>query len=174
VQFNVSQLLKDSVGSSRCYTIDQAVERLPENGTSQISGALTLVRTDRGVWAKGILTTNAESSCSRCLCNFLHSVQFSLNEICLPTTDVHTGIPIPVVSGDDFSCSIDNKHTLDLHEAVRQYIIINTPMKPLCQSDCLGICQKCGSNLNNVLCVCPDKAKDPKWTVLLEAFAGHN
>jgi uncharacterized protein len=35
--------------------------------------------------------------------------------------------------------TIDNKKILDLSELIRQYTLLNLPMKPLCRPDCPGI-----------------------------------
>ncbi|MDD4899909.1 MAG: DUF177 domain-containing protein, partial [Candidatus Omnitrophica bacterium] len=37
---------------------------------------------------------------------------------------------------------------------IRQEIIIDYPIKPLCRTDCLGLCLKCGKNLNEGKCNC--------------------
>jgi len=36
------------------------------------------------------------------------------------------------------SFMIDEHHILDLTEAIRQYTLLNLPMKPLCRPDCNG------------------------------------
>jgi hypothetical protein len=49
--------------------------------------------------------------------------------------------------------SITGNHA-DLLPMVREYLILATPMQCLCQQDCLGLCQKCGVNLNESVCEC--------------------
>ncbi|MFA4888447.1 MAG: DUF177 domain-containing protein [Candidatus Omnitrophota bacterium] len=43
---------------------------------------------------------------------------------------------------------------IDLDPDIREEIILDYPIKPLCKPDCLGFCQKCGVNLNNEECKC--------------------
>ena len=64
--------------------------------------------------------------------------------------------------------SIDEQHTLDLTEAVRQYALMATPMKALCKKDCAGLCQTCGKNLNEGKCHCPKDDNDLRWSKLAE------
>jgi len=45
-------------------------------------------------------------------------------------------------------------HEIDLTEQVRQNILINLPMQPLCKEDCRGLCVQCGVNLNLHSCRC--------------------
>ncbi len=44
----------------------------------------------------------------------------------------------------------------DLTDIIRDMIIIDEGMKPLCRDDCKGLCPKCGENLNNNDCNCTD------------------
>ena len=37
---------------------------------------------------------------------------------------------------------------IDLDQDIREEIILDYPIKPLCNPDCKGLCPKCGKNLN--------------------------
>jgi uncharacterized protein len=43
---------------------------------------------------------------------------------------------------------------IDLDEDIRQEIILDYPLKPLCSQNCKGLCPKCGKNLNEGGCSC--------------------
>lgn len=43
---------------------------------------------------------------------------------------------------------------IELDPEIREEIIIDYPMKPLCRPDCKGLCPKCGKNLNEGKCGC--------------------
>ena len=47
-----------------------------------------------------------------------------------------------------------NNNLIDLTQAVEQEIILNLPTRVLCKPDCKGICQVCGTNLNEGSCDC--------------------
>ena len=57
---------------------------------------------------------------------------------------------------------------LDLNELVYSEVIVSLPMKHLCKDDCKGICVKCGKNLNEGRCDCPEKEIDPRLSALAE------
>jgi uncharacterized protein len=40
--------------------------------------------------------------------------------------------------------------TLDLDPDIRDFIMLDYPLKPLCKQDCAGLCPGCGANLNEV------------------------
>ncbi|OGX26980.1 MAG: hypothetical protein A3J51_06270 [Omnitrophica WOR_2 bacterium RIFCSPHIGHO2_02_FULL_45_21] len=79
------------------------------------------------------LKTMALMQCSRCLTN------------------------TEVILQKDFRLDyIISKHDsfVDLSEDIRQEIILDYPLKPLCKSSCKGLCVKCGKNLNEGDCKC--------------------
>lgn len=49
-------------------------------------------------------------------------------------------------------------------------ILMNLPMKVLCRTDCRGICNKCGANLNYKDCGCDTAELDPQMAKALEVF----
>ncbi|MCS7229132.1 MAG: DUF177 domain-containing protein [Candidatus Kryptonium sp.] len=57
---------------------------------------------------------------------------------------------------------------IDISDDVRQMVLLSVPMKLLCYEDCLGLCQRCGKNLNFETCTCKVEAIDPRWAPLLK------
>jgi uncharacterized protein len=43
---------------------------------------------------------------------------------------------------------------IDLDPEIREEIILEYPLKPVCKNGCLGLCPKCGRNLNEGKCDC--------------------
>ena len=168
MQVNVSQQLKAPIGSTRSYEINGVVDI---NGNDEIvRGNIRLMRTNRGILVKGILETESELTCSRCLSTFRLPIKLDFEEEYFPTTDIASGLPLPVPDEPDHF-TIDEHNILDLTEAVRQYALLAIPMKPLCQQDCRGLCPSCGINLNLSSCQCPTKTTDPRWLKLKELIA---
>ena len=56
----------------------------------------------------------------------------------------------------------------NLEEFLYSETIVSLPMKHLCKEDCKGICFKCGKNLNEGKCDCPEKEIDPRLAALAE------
>ena len=75
----------------------------------------------------------ASCICSRCLAVFERNFKnsFSLN--------YQADINAPVI---------------ELNPDIREEIMLDYPIKPLCSSDCKGLCPKCGKNLNQGGCSC--------------------
>jgi uncharacterized protein len=132
---NVAQLLKEPVGSSRSYDINEVLE---EQVTGSVKGKIMLVRSSQGILVQGKLTAEVELICSRCLNAFLCSISFPVGEEFLPAIDVSSGLPLSLPQDSD-GFTIDSKHMLDLGKLICQYVLLNLPMKPLCRPDCAGI-----------------------------------
>ena len=73
------------------------------------------------------------SNCSRCLEEF----EWEINK--------DTKLNYSLGSRDVF---------IDLSEDIREEVILDYPIKPLCRSNCKGLCVQCGKNKNQGGCNC--------------------
>ena len=55
---------------------------------------------------------------------------------------------------------------LDLRPLVRDAVLLELPIAPLCREDCAGLCPTCGADLNDGPCSCPPAGGDPRWAAL--------
>jgi uncharacterized protein len=55
--------------------------------------------------------------------------------------------------------------TIDLGPLVRDAIVLDLPMAPLCREDCRGLCPQCGTDRNEARCDCV-APPDPRWANL--------
>jgi uncharacterized protein len=55
--------------------------------------------------------------------------------------------------------------TIDLGPMVRDAIVLELPMAPLCREDCRGLCPQCGADRNEGDCACVVPT-DPRWANL--------
>lgn len=132
---NVTQLLKESVGSSQSHDIRGM---LHEDVECSVQGKAKLTRIRRGVLVQCKLSAEVKLICSRCLDQFLCPVAFSAEEEFLPVADVFGASELPSAeSSAEFT--IDDRNVIDLVELIRQYVLLNLPMKPLCRQDCPGM-----------------------------------
>lgn len=166
MDMNVSQLLRESTGSTRDYEIDGFINILGESRQENpVKGKCNLLRTPGSILVQCAVKTEVELSCNRCLGLFRQPLNVKFTEEFFPTIDIDSGglLPLPEESS---SFTIDDQHTLDLTDAVRQYALLAIPMKPLCKKDCAGLCPTCGKNLNLGKCDCPNDDIDPRWSKL--------
>jgi DUF177 domain-containing protein len=55
---------------------------------------------------------------------------------------------------------------LFLADVLAEQVNLAIPMKVICRSDCRGLCQHCGANLNHEQCRCEAHAPDPRLSSL--------
>jgi len=159
MQINVAQQLKGAIGSVRDYEVSGIIDVSGDGNAVPVQGKVYLTRTDRGILVKGVLDTEVELTCSRCLSLFSCPLTLNIEEEYFPTSDVVSGASLsPPDDPDRFT--IDERHVLDLTEALRQCALLAIPMKPLCQEDCAGLCPNCGHNLNLGPCNCLPQGVD--------------
>jgi uncharacterized protein len=54
---------------------------------------------------------------------------------------------------------------LDLGPMVRDAVVLELPLAPLCREDCRGLCPSCGCDRNDETCSC-EAPRDPRWANL--------
>jgi uncharacterized protein len=158
---NVAQLLKEPIGSSRSYHIDEHSSR---DDINFVNGDVILIHTNRGIIVRGKISASVRGICSRCLKPIDCEVKYDFEEEALPAISVPEGLSS---EGQYDNLTIDEDHTLDLSEAIRQYALLAVPAKPLCRLYCAGICPTCGRDLNQEPCQCPSTVKDQRWSKLI-------
>ena len=167
MEFAVGQLLRESIGASVRYEIQER-RALPDDETpTDLAGSVTLMRTDKGILVSADIHCVVTGRCSRCLPELTAPVVLPFQEEYWPTADATTGAMLPPPD-DPEAFLIDPHQILDLTEAIRQYRVMAEPMQPLCKPDCLGLCPRCGYNLNQGLCGCPRQDADARWLGLTE------
>ena len=132
---NVSQLLREPVGSSQSHDISGTIA---EEVEGFVEGKANVIRISRGVLVQCKLTAEVKLICSRCLNTFLCPMSFTAEEEFLPISDVSGDLARSSPEQSE-GFTIDNKNILDLSELIRQYTLLNLPMKPLCRPDCPGM-----------------------------------
>jgi len=176
--FNVAQLLKERVGSTRRLSLEtSSLSLYEEDGTDHeqdsvearnVRGTAKVTRLNDGVLVQGDVEADVQLQCSRCLDDISLPVDASLEEQFEPTVDVETGRAItrPEEQEDDTVFQIDANHLMDLTEPVRQALLVAIPMRPLCKEDCKGLCVVCGANLNHTDCGHQQNGPDNRWEAL--------
>ena len=101
------------------------------------------------------------AECARCLSPV--SGQFSLDlEKTVAPKNLLSDLDEDKV--DDYAI-IENGF-LDIDEQLRDQMEMEFPIRFLCKEDCKGLCQRCGKNLNDGKCDCPEHEMDPRLAPL--------
>ena len=152
MQFNVAQLLQDRSGAVIEYKVEGEIPGPADTDPVTVTGSVSMMKTDLGVHVTADLKAKVRCSCVRCLSDFDQSQVLKMEEEFLPISEVRDSPHRDELVTDDLI--IDEQHLLDLEPAVREYLALGVPMKPLCREDCAGLCVQCGASLNNGECLC--------------------
>jgi uncharacterized protein len=132
---NVAQLLKEPIGSSQSYDIKGI---LADEIEGSVEGRAKMIHITRGILVQSEFSAEVKLVCSRCLEAFSCPISFTAEEEFLLAADLSDESTPP--SPDQFEhFTFDDRNILDLGELIRQYVLLNLPMKPLCRPACPGI-----------------------------------
>jgi uncharacterized protein len=123
------------------------------------------------ICVRGNTYTLFQMQCARCLESF---VKTGIGEFSLVANRLKKSEVVP-----DFSQEEDEKEepliyiehdtrSIDISEYVHDAVILSLPLKPLCKENCLGLCSRCGKNLNEGECNCERTTSDHRWQELTQ------
>jgi uncharacterized metal-binding protein YceD (DUF177 family) len=166
VAINVAQFVQSLPGTTRDVPFS---ERLPDPSDElqlrrPVKGHAHLTLTSRGVLVHAEFATLVHAECSRCLTDLQVPVHADFDEEFLVPVDVHTGTPKPSLeeeAAEDDASVIDEHHVIDLDDLIRQAIITNLPLRPLCDAACPGLCPVCGERMEAGHPIHPDEMQEP-------------
>ena len=158
MQFNVAQLLKEPIGATRTYQLDENLTGLdPELiALSPLTGTLQLLRTHSGVLGTGRFDVTVQMDCGRCLEPIAAQVEAIFEESFRPLTEVTTGrylLPDEFEGEEeeleDSALIIDERHILDISEVLRQSIWLCADDPPLSVCPAGGVSEFCRTAVRN-------------------------
>ena len=136
MQFNVSQLMQEPIGSRRSFRLES--ESLEIEGiATTVSGVIELLRTDSSILATARLSTPLVAVCGDCAREYITPISVAFNEEFWPEYDQVNQLLVEVPEGRESFRIIQEQ--LDLSEATRQYIEMARPMRPFCGPGCRGV-----------------------------------
>jgi uncharacterized protein len=139
LKFNVGFLLKQPIGTNRDIHFEYPQVTLkPDLNLTDFSGVARVGRTPQGILVQGQFQGRAPAECVRCLSGFEQPLHATFDE--LYAFDKRSVTESGLILPEDAN--------IDLEPLVRDYLLIEMPISPLCREDCKGLCPICGQNLN--------------------------
>jgi uncharacterized protein len=120
---------------------------------SPVAVDLMLERVPEGIVVRGTLTAAWNAACSRCLEPVAGEISVHVDEL----FETHP------LEGETYKLDED---VIDLEPMVRDALLLELPLAPLCADDCAGLCATCGVNRNVTHCECVTQEIDPRWAAL--------
>jgi uncharacterized protein len=112
-----------------------------------------------GVLISGTVSAPLEGECGRCLDPITQRFESDFQELYVyPDTRSGGG------AGED-ERRLEGD-LIDLEPVVRDAVVLNLPLSPLCRDDCPGLCSECGARLADAGPDHRHDVVDPRWAAL--------
>lgn len=157
LRLNVGFVVAQTAGYSRDIPFDlPQISIPPDLLLTHLSGIVRVTRTPQGILLQVNLRAYVAAECVRCLTPFSQYLETDFTELYAFSkrhiTD--SGLLLP----DDYH--------IDLNPLLREYMLLEVPIRPLCRPDCKGLCPVCGENRNEVACGHETQAGDERFAQL--------
>ncbi|MDO3410742.1 DUF177 domain-containing protein [Saccharibacillus sp. CPCC 101409] len=146
------------------------IERSIEGRTDVISASpleadLTAAPSlDGTVEVRGTLSGHLDMVCSRCLEPAHVELRIPFEERFKQREEGEEELE------DDEDMLLVTEDTFELSPYLEEHVTLGVPNAPLCKEDCKGLCQTCGTNLNETACGCDNTVIDPRLAGLKDFF----
>jgi uncharacterized protein len=136
-----------------------AIPGVAVSGTARAE--IDVVRSDNVYYCTGLVVCTASLDCSRCL---EPSPVTLRGEIDFSIVEAGGGLEIDQDELSDTAMVVPyGTSPVDITGPVREAILLEIPLKPLCRETCRGLCPYCGINRNEQQCNCTMETTDPRW-----------
>ncbi len=156
-RLNVGFVAHEQVGYSREFVFESIpAVRLDDLDLYEVQGQVLVTRTPQGLLFQVALEATTPTECVRCLSPFEQRLRVAFTELYAFSTRgmTESGLLYPETG------------VVDLGPLVREYMLLDFPIKPLCRPDCRGLCPVCGANQNEHRCHHEPAEVDPRLAVL--------
>jgi len=143
LRINVGFLINAPISTSREIIFDlPTVDLGGELTINNLSGKVELTRTPKGIFIQARFSSIYHAECVRCLDEFDLRLGTDFNELYAfhSNSVTESGLIVP------------EDANIDLMPLLREYLLIEIPIKTVCREDCKGLCTVCGENLNHQIC----------------------
>lgn len=157
LRLNVGFLVNIPLGESREFPIELPdLQPDPDLILHNLDGMARMTRTANGILAHIMMTATVSSQCVRCLADFELPLHTDFTELYAFSANSTT----------DSDLIFPEDGYINLVPLIREYMLLELPIGPLCRPDCKGLCPVCGENLNETTCHHEDDSIDPRLSIL--------
>jgi uncharacterized protein len=155
-RLNVGFVIHQSIGYSREIPFELAQVHLPPDLTLyDLSGMVRVTRTPQGL-LQIRMKAFTQLSCVRCLNDFLQNLDIDTSEL--------YAFSKRSVTESNLILPEDGK--IDIGPLLREYMLLEIPISPLCKEGCKGLCPICGEDLNLTTCNHDEGSSDERFAKL--------
>ncbi len=138
-RINVGFMINQPIGYNRDIPIELSHHSFDEILTvDDLKGNLNIDRTQSGLRIQADFTAITSAECGRCLVDFKLPLHTEFEEIF-----TYENNPL-----SEEELIIPEDGNINFGPYIRDYLLLEVPINPVCTPDCRGLCDICGQNLN--------------------------
>jgi uncharacterized protein len=118
-----------------------------------------------GVYVSGTAHASLEGECARCLDPLTDGIDVGIGELFAYPDSVTD----ETTEADELPRVVDDY--VDLEQTVRDVLVLELPLSPLCRADCPGLCADCGEKWADLAPDHGHEIVDARWAALRERLA---
>jgi uncharacterized protein len=138
-RLNVGFVVHQEVGYKHEFPFEfEQIQISDDLDLHHFEGVATIGRTPQGLLIQADFSAETVLECVRCLNEFNFSLIWDFTELYAFNSK----------SVSESNLILPDDAQIDLQPLIREYALLNIPVKPLCKADCKGLCAVCGEDLN--------------------------
>ena len=137
-RINVGFIIHEEVGYSHEIPFEIEKIKLDDLELKNLVGKVDIGRTPQGLVVQGSFEADTRLECVRCLQEFTYPLDWEFTELFAFTKK----------SVSESELLVPEDAQLDLAPLIREYALLEIPIKPLHDPECKGLCIECGQDLN--------------------------
>ncbi|MEO8356943.1 MAG: DUF177 domain-containing protein [Chloroflexota bacterium] len=155
-RINVGFIIHEEVGYSHEIPLELEKIKLDDLELRNLIGTVTIGRTPQGLVMQGNFSAETTIDCVRCLKEFNFPLTWVITEL----------YAFNRKSVSESELLVPDDAHIDLAPLIREYALLEIPIKPLHDPDCKGLCIECGQDLNIKDCGHNQDSDDSPFSVL--------
>jgi len=166
MKLHLDQIRESPTELTYVETVDELNARLRDGDFGVAPGLAVDVRHYRAgldVVVEGHLRGSVRGTCARCLDDYRFPLDLPFRVVLTPRV---AGIEGGELDEEDLGIGFYEGEDIDVTAIVHEQAILALPTRALCREDCLGLCSRCGANLNAGVCGCSVVGEDPRLAPL--------
>ena len=147
----------------------EVVHRVEKQGyrvEGKLSAKLNLTKLEPDYYLKGRLDFDVHQQCARCAEGFALPIHHSFDVALAHVSQVKIRGSELTEESEELDINFFEGHEIDLTPIIEEQFFLSIPYQAVCKTDCQGMCQSCGKNLNNGPCTCAQASKVNAFSVL--------
>ena len=156
-RLNVGFIVHQEVGYKHEFSFDfEQIQISDDLDLRHFEGVASIGRTPQGLIVQANFSAETTLECVRCLNEFDRSLTWQLTEL----------YAFNKKSVSESELLLPEDAHIDLQPLVREYALLEVPIKPICKPTCKGLCSVCGEDLNQIDCGHKDIAEESPFSAL--------